>query len=82
MIAICNPDLHKDPTVVFAAYHPMRKRAMPLITTEIMAPVVTSLPTKMNGNRGINEPTTVDAPTRIKLRRGSNICAGSGVRLR
>ncbi len=70
MTAICSPDLHTDPTVVLAAYHPMRKRAMPLITTEAMAPVMTSPPTNKNGIRGINEPATVEAPTRIKLRRG------------
>lgn len=77
MTIICKPDFHIEPTVIFAAYHPMKNNATLLIAIEAMTPVMTSPPTKKKGTSGINEPATVDAPTRTKLRRGSNACTGA-----
>src|SRR5437879_1062518 len=62
MTSISSPSRHHDPTVIFASYQPIPKRATPLSRTARTAPRRTSFPMKKNGLRGMKCPTTVAVP--------------------
>src|SRR5947207_10828421 len=53
MTSISSPSRHHDPTVIFASYQPIPKRAAPLSRTARTAPRSTSLPTKKHGLTGM-----------------------------
>ncbi len=68
-----------DPTVIFASYQPIPKRATPLRRIARTAPRRTSLPTKKNGLSGMKCPTTVAVPTRNALALGAPASTGDSL---
>src|SRR3989449_9572301 len=77
--SISSPSRHHDPTVIFASYQPIPKRAIPLSTIARIAPRSTSLPTKKNGLKGMKCPTTVAVPTRAALALGAPASTGESL---